>query len=66
MLRVDLMTMKMSLFDINHQNTMIGKNKAENIIWLMNRRPYKTIKTVNIACQPHPPPKKKNILSNNL
>ena len=52
------MTMKMSLFDINHQNTMIGKNKAENIIWLMNKRPYKTIKTVNIAGQPHPSPKK--------
>ena len=36
------MTMKISLFDINHLNTMIRENKAEKkIIWLMNRRPYK-------------------------
>ena len=37
------MTMKISLFDINHLNTMIRENKAEKIMWLMNRRPYKTI-----------------------
>ena len=29
------MTMKISLFDINHQNTMIGENKAEKIMWLI-------------------------------
>ena len=34
------MTMKISLFDINHLNTMIRENKAEKIMWLMNRRPY--------------------------
>ena len=33
------MTMKLSLFDINHLNTMIGENKAEKILCLMNRRP---------------------------
>ena len=37
------MAMKISLFDINHLNTMITVNKAEKITWLMNRRPYKTI-----------------------
>ena len=37
------MTLKISLFDINHLNTMIRENKAEKIMWLMNRRPYKTI-----------------------
>ena len=37
------MTMTISLFDINHLNTMIKENKAEKIMWLMNRRPYKTI-----------------------
>ena len=36
------MTMKISLFDINHLNTMIRENKAEKNT-LMNRRPYKTI-----------------------
>ena len=37
------MTMTISLFDINHLNTMIKENKAEKIMWLINRRPYKTI-----------------------
>ena len=37
------MTMKISLFDINHLNTMIRENETEKIMWLMNRRPYKTI-----------------------
>ena len=46
------MIMKMSLFDINHLNTMIRENKAEKIMWLMNRRPYKTIWNVDIAGQP--------------
>ena len=53
------MTIKISLFDINHLNTMIGKNQAEKIMWLMNRRPYKTINNVDIAGQPRPPPQKK-------
>ena len=37
------MTMKISLFDINHLNTMIRERKTEKIMWLMNRRPCKTI-----------------------
>ena len=42
------MTMKISLFGINHLNTMIRENKAEKkIMWLMNRRPYKTIYIIN-------------------
>ena len=36
------MTMKISLFDINHLNTMIRKNKAEKNV-VNDRRPYKTI-----------------------
>ena len=37
------MTMKISLFDTNHLNTMIGKSKAEKVMWLLNKRPYKPI-----------------------
>ena len=36
-----IMTMKISLIDINHLITVIGENKAEKITWLMNKRPYK-------------------------
>ena len=43
------MTMNISLFDINYLNTMIEENKAEIIMWLMNRRLYKTITYVDIA-----------------
>ena len=45
------MTMTIGLFDINHQNAMTGENRAEKM-WLMNRRPYKVIKNVDIAGQP--------------
>ena len=44
--------MKISLFDINQINSVIGENKLKNIMWLMNRRPYKTIHNVDIAGQP--------------
>ena len=42
-------TMKISLFDINHLKTMIAETKAEILMWLINRRPYKTIKYVHVA-----------------
>ena len=31
---------------------MIGENKLKKRLWLMNRRPYKTIENVDIAGQP--------------
>ena len=41
------MTMKISLFDIDHQNTMIGKNKLKKIVWYNEQE---TIQN-NIKCR---------------
>ena len=46
------MTMKIGSFDINPLNTTIEENKAKQIMWLMKRKQYKTIKYVDIAGQP--------------
>ena len=43
------MTMKISLFDINHLNTMIWEIKLKKIMWLMNRRPNKPIYRMSIS-----------------
>ena len=57
-------TMKISLFDIKRMLLILQwyeKIKLKIIVWLVNKIPYKIIKYVDIAGQPH----KKNLNSLN-
>ena len=56
------MTLNSSLFDINHQETMLGENKDENNNYVVNKQ--ETIQN-NIKCRYRrltPPPQRKIIL----